>query len=161
MNKFNHFVVMGLSLGLLFAAAHAGETLATATVNVTLSILPYAEVHLDQTTLNVTIPAGQTCYGPVYVGGTVECNSSTTLFTRITKPPGAPGLWQSYPLSETRQPGQGHDPYLLRIMVWDIVWPEGSADWTSALKVSGESVQDLGEVRTPAAGEVVLTVMPK
>ena len=36
--------------------------------------------------------------------------------------------------------------------IYDVPW--------KALKVSGETVQNQGEVRTPAVGEVVLTVVP-
>jgi hypothetical protein len=143
-------------MGLLCAAAPAVASSDTATVDVTATILPYAQVTLDVTSLSIIIPAGVTSYGPVYVGGTVLCNSSTTLFTRITKPEGAPGDWQSYPVSEKKQPGEGYDPNLLRIMIWDI--PD--TGWTFELKVSGESVQNSSDVRTPAAGEVVLTVVP-
>jgi hypothetical protein len=151
MNKFNHSVVMGLSLGLLLAAAPVGASTQTADVAVRITVLPFAEVRMDHPSVDVAIPAGGADY-TVYVGGTVVCNCSTALFASITKPDGAPGDWQSYPVSATKGPGQGHDPYLLRIKVSN----QGSAGWTGTLSVFGES----GEVRTPGVGEVVLTVMP-
>ena len=155
----HNLAITGLLIGLFCAAAPAGETLATATVDVKLTIQPYAQVTLDRTSVEIAIPKGVTVYGPVYVGGTVFCNCSTTLFSRITKPDGAPGDWSSYPVSETKLPAQGYDAHLLRIMIWKI--PEWFTGWTFTLNVSGKSVQNPGQIGTPAPGEVILTVMPQ
>jgi len=151
-------IIVGAGALLVGLGGERALAQATATANVWLTIQPYAKVTLDSTSVEIIIPGGATYYGPVYVGGTVVCNCSTTLFTRIAKPDGAPGDWYSYPVSEIKQPGQGHDPQLLRIMVLSIPQPFGG--WTCTLNVSGESVQDPGQVGTPAPGEVILTVVP-
>jgi hypothetical protein len=153
-----NIVAMGIAMGLTCAAATAGAAQDTATVDVAITVMPFAEVSLDRTSVEIAIPEGVTFYGPVYVGGTVFCNCSTTLFTCITKPAGAPGNWSSYPVSETKQPAQGYDANLLRIMVLNI--PEPLTGWTFTLNVSGKNVQNPGQIGTPAPGEVILTVMP-
>jgi hypothetical protein len=71
------------------------ETLDTATVQVTLTILPYAKVTLSTYTVKVTLPFDApvaTCDPPV-VGGTIICNCPVTLFGNVTPPAGAPGIW--------------------------------------------------------------------
>jgi hypothetical protein len=153
-----NIVAMGIAMGLACAAATAGAAQDTAIVDVAIKVLPFAEVSMDRTSVEIAIPAEATYYGPVYVGGTVFCNCSTTLFTSIAKPAGAPGDWSSYPVSENKLPAQGYDSKLLRIMVLNI--PEPRTGWTGTLNVSGESVQNPGQIGTPAPGEVILTVMP-
>ncbi|MCY2924076.1 MAG: hypothetical protein NT031_01315 [Planctomycetota bacterium] len=152
-----NILLMGVLAGLLCAAAPA-DAATTATVNVSITVMPYAEVRMDRTSVEIAIPAGVTYYGPVYVGGTVVCNCETMLFALITKPDGAPGNWVTYPVSATKQPSQGHDPHLIGITV--LLIPAGFTGWTGTLNVSGKSVQNPGQIGTPAAGEVVLTVVP-
>ena len=93
-------VVMGMALALMCAAATAGEPLATATVNVTGTILPYASVSLESQT--ITIPAlpknSDTGYGELTF--TVTCNCQTTITALAIKP-------STYKQHDTVTPGLG------------------------------------------------------
>lgn len=148
----------------LFLAASAGSmqagTTGTATVKVTVTVLPYAEVTLYESHLDITLPAGPANYGPVYVGGTVICNCPVSLFARVTKPPGAPGDWEAAAMEgRVGTPGIHHFNLLLRIVVWNIPAGEGGGDWL--LKVEGKKADGLGGVVTPPAGEATITVVPE
>ena len=132
----------------------------TATVQVTISVLPYAEINLYQTRLDVIIPAGQTTYGPIYIGGAVICNCPVILFARITKPLNAPGDWEAVP-----NPGEINDPGvhpyddLLGIMIRNI--PPGLTLQNWPLNVNGKKAGNPGGVVQPPAGEATITVVPK
>lgn len=154
------FAVAAVALAVTLPAAPAsaaglGDPVTT---NLTATILPYAKVTLDETSVEIIIPAGATSFGPVYVGGTVVCNCSTMVFTRITKPVGAPGIWWSQPARSDLEAGEHYYANLLQIGVWDI--PVGGLGWTSTLVVSGESVETTDDIETPAPGEVIVTVVP-
>jgi len=149
-----------LAIGLFSAAATAGEPMATATVNVTITVLPYAEVCMDQTTLSVTISPGQTVYGPVYVGGTVTCNCPVMLFARIGPPAGAPGTWAADTMvARIAAPGVFYYGQLLRVVVWDI--PSDYAGGSFGLQVSGRFAATMSQIPAPGVGEVMLTVVPE
>ena len=71
------------------------ETSATATVDILLTILPYAEIEFYTDTVQVTLPQGAataTC-DPAVIGGSVICNCPVNLFGNITPPAFAPGTW--------------------------------------------------------------------
>ena len=148
----------------LFLAASAGSMQAgtTTTVTVKLTILPYAEVTLDQSTLNVTITFAETrtVYGPVYVGGTIMCNCPVMVFARINPPWGAPGVWTAETMiAKVENPGVFYFGQLLRVVVWDI--PAGSGSMNFTLDVTGRSVPTISQVPTPDVGEVMVTVVPE
>ena len=160
MKEFGRNLAMaGVLMGLVCAASPAGAGTTTATVDVTITVLPYAQVTIDQTTLNVTITAGSTTYGPVYVGGTVLCNCPVMLFARITPPDGAPGAWTAdTEVARITAPGFFQFGQLLRVIVWDI--PTNYAGGSFDLQVSGHSAPTIAEIPAPGVGEVMVTVVP-
>ena len=150
----------GLLIGVLCAAAPGGAATTNATVNVTITVLPYAEVRLDQTTLNVTIAEGATVYGPLYVGGTIVSNCPVMVFARINPPVGAPGLWTAdTQVARMEAPGVLYFGQLLRVIVWDI--PSGYGGGQFTLDVTGHSAVTVSQVPTPNVGEVIVTVVPE
>ena len=155
-----NLAIAGILLGLFCAAAPAGEPLATATVNFTITVLPYAEIILDKTTLNVTITAGQTSYGPVYVGGTIVCNCPVMVFARVNPPAEAPGAWSAdTQVASLGSPGVFQFGQLLRVVVWDI--PSNYTGGSFDLQVSGRSAATISQVPSPNVGEVMVTVVPE
>ena len=159
MNKHRPIAVMaGALVGLLCAAAPAGQPLATATVNVTLTILPYASVTLSQQTpLTVTISGGQTNWS-VAVGGTVLCNCPVSLSAAITPPAGAPAGWTwiaSTKVATIDTAGTHNYNELLTVTV------TGDPDTGSfSLTPTGQGLPKGSTPATPTAGNVVVTVMP-
>ena len=87
-----NLAIAGILLGLFCAAAPAGEPLDTATVDVLLTILPYAQITLTADTVQVTLPEGAATAicDPVAVGGTVICNCAVSRFGNVTPPVGKP-----------------------------------------------------------------------
>ena len=152
-------LVMAGVLAGLFCAAAAAPAATTASVNVTIRVLPFAEVRMDQATLNVTITGDSATYGPVYVGGTIVSNCPVTVFARIRPPAGAPGTWSAdTQVSTISGPGVYYFGQLLRVIVWDI--PSGSSG-TFSLDVAGRGAATLSQVPSPNVGEVVVTVVPQ
>ena len=157
-----NLAIAGVLLGLFCAAAPAAETPTTATVDVTATILPFAQVSLDKATVDITITFSETTtvYGPVYVGGTVLCNCPVLLFARVNPPAGAPGVWQAdTEVTRVENPGVFYFGLLLRVIVWDISAGSGSMDFT--LDVTGQSAATISEIPSPDVGEVVVTVVPE
>ena len=148
----------GVVIGLFCAASPAGETLATVTVNVTLTILPYAEVQLPAS-VDFALPPGPASGVTVNVAGSVLCNCPVGVYVRMTPPAGAPGTWNAYPSVLSISAGGSHhlDP-LLRIVVWDI--PALFTGGTFNIKLTGATAAGVGEIKTPGAGEVIVTVVP-
>jgi hypothetical protein len=143
----------------LFCPAGPAEAGTSATVKVTITVLPYAEVRMDQATLNVTIAEGATVYGPAYVGGTIVSNCPVLVFARIKPPAGAPGLWTAdTQVARVANPGVFYFGQLLRVVVWDI--PSGYGGGAFTLDVTGHSAATLSQVPTPNVGEVIVTVVP-
>jgi hypothetical protein len=160
MNKLAGNLVTVVALGLVFAPGPAGAPPQTASVDVTITVLPYAQVSLDQATLNITIAGGQTIYGPMYVGGTVVCNCPVLLFARIQPKSWAPGVWTAEAeVARIDSPGVIFYGHLLRVVVWDI--PSDYPGGSFTLQVSGHSVRTISEVPSPASGEVIVTVVPQ
>jgi len=153
MNKHGPIAVMaGALVGLLCAAATTGAA-TSATVNVTITVLPFAEVRMDSENVEVYLPAGGGNSQPVYVGGTVTANCSVMLLAEIKAPSGAPGRWFATPMvAEVAHPGT-HFDRLVRINVLDV--PPGYGGNVS-IQVFGSK---LGETPMPNPGQVVVTLM--
>ncbi len=131
-----------------------GDPPATATVDVMLTILPYAEVTLDSPTVTVTLPEEGGNSQPVYVGGSVTTNCSVMLFADIEPPAGAPGSWYAtLMVPDVDQPGAYIFGQLMRIVVLNVPGGHGG---NVELDVLGSS---LGGYPTAEAGQVVITVM--
>ena len=148
------FAVAAVALAVTLPAglAPAGETPATATVDVAITVIPYAEVRMDQATLSVTIAADSTTYGPVYLSGMIACNCSVMVFAEIEPPAGAPGSWYaSAMVVEVDEPGVHVIDQLVRIVVTN-----ASPGYSGTLDILDGS---LGQSVTPTAGQVVVTVM--
>jgi hypothetical protein len=164
MKTFRHnLAIAGVVIGLFCAASPAGETSATATVNVTITVMPYASVTLSQQTpLTVTISEGQTNWS-VAVGGTVLCNCPVSLSAAITPPAGAPIGWTwtaATKVAAISTPGS-HDytsagNKLLTVTVTGNPSPGGFD-----LAFTGQGLPGGSTPATPAAGYVVVTVMPQ
>jgi len=157
-----NLAIAGVVLGLFCAAAPAGQPPVTAAVDVTITVLPYAQVTLDETTLDVTITFAETetVWGPVYIGGTIVCNCPVMVFARVNPPAEAPGVWQADTMvARVEVPGLFQYGNLLRVVVWDI--PAGSGSMNFTLGVTGRSAATISEVLPPNLGEVVVTVVPE
>ena len=160
MNKHRPIAVMAAALvGLFCAAATAGEPLATATVNITITVLPYAEVQLDHATLQVTIAQNSITYGPVYVGGTVTCNCAVLLYAGINPPTGAPGTWTAGARADTITPGVHYYNDLLSVAVKNI--DSGYQGGTFNLTVTGNSTAKGAPLPDLGSNVLMLTVVPQ
>jgi len=151
-----------LAAGLSAAPALAETTSATATVQVTITVLPYAQVSLDKATPDVTMTFSETTtvYGPVYVGGTITCNCPVLLFARVNPPAEAPGDWTAdTEVARVENPGVFYFGHLLRVIVWDI--PPGTGSLNFTLDVTGQSAAMISEIPSPDVGEVMVTVVPE
>ena len=152
-------VIAGLALALsLPGGPAAGEP--TATVDVMLTILPYAEVTVDPTA-DVYLPDAGGKSEVVYVAGTVTCNCPVILFADIEPPEGAPGDWYATLKQGDVEPGlHVFSDYLVRINVQNVPSEEyeGEYDEPITLQILGSK---LGQYPTPQAqaGQVVVTVM--
>lgn len=150
------FAVTAVVLAIMhpLGLAPVGEALAApATVDIKLTIEPYAEVTLDSDTVTVTLPADGGSSVPVYVGGTVTANCSVMLFVDI-EPPVAVGDWYAtLMVPDVDQPGVHVFGQLVRIVVRNI--PAGHGGGVE-LGVIGSK---LGDSPTAQAGQVVITVM--
>jgi len=147
-----NLAIGGLLIAAFCAPARAGDVLATATVNITVTVLPFAEVSVDSGTVQVTLPDAGGSSDSVYVGGTVTCNCSVMLFADVEPPEEAVGQWYATLMVPEAQPGV-HVGDLVRINVLNIP-PGHGADIN--LGVLGSK---LGENPIPQAGQVVITVM--
>lgn len=162
MKTFKHnLAITGVLIGLFCAAASAGTT--TATVNVTITVMPYASVTLSQEgPRTVTISEGQTNWS-VAVGGTVVCNCPVSLSAAITPPAGAPvgWIWTAKTTVDAISTSGNHDytsegNKLVTVRVTGDPTP-GSFD----LIFNGQGLPKGSTPATPAAGYVVVTVMPQ
>ncbi len=132
----------------------------TATVNVRITVLPYATVELDQTSVQVTFVEGATYFGPVTVGGTVRCNVPVQLSARVTPPAGAPGTWVAETMvSSIGNAGVYHFSQLLSLSVSGL--PAGVGGQSYPVLMQGQFAPNLGGIHTPLAGVVTLTVVPQ
>ncbi len=133
------------------AIAKAAQT--SAEVQVTITVLPFAEVTLDPSVI-VTLPEGGGTSQPVFVSGTVTANISVMLFSDIVPPAGAPGNWYAtLMVAAVDQPGVHVYNQLVRIVVLNV--PAGQ-EGNIELNVLGSK---LGDSPTAQAGQVVITVM--
>ena len=150
-----NLAIAGILLGLVCAAAPAGAATTSATVAVTITVLPYAEVTVEPTA-EVYLPDEGGSSAMVYVGGTVTCNCPVVLFADIEPPTGAPGRWYAAVMvPEVNEPGVHTYPQLVRIYVANV--PAESAG-TFSLDILGTK---LGDYPFPQPGQVVVTVMVK
>ena len=155
-----HQAILGVVLG-LFCSAAAGQSTATATVNVWITVLPYAEVTLDARSMSVTISQGQTSWS-VSIGGTVVCNSPVSLFASVTPPPTAPAgwTWSASTKVATLTPGshafttEGNK--LLTVTAVGRAAAAGSFDLT----FTGQGLPRGSTPGTPGTGEVIVSVIP-
>ena len=152
-----------IALAALLAAAPSaaadGQASDTATVAVTISVQPFAEVTLDLDVVDVVLPPGPGNAEPVYVGGNVRTNVPASVWTRITAPTGAPGNWVVEPEVHTiSAAGSYRFDQLMRIIVYDL--PDGFAGETYPVSVAGLSASDISEIVKPGAGVATVTVIP-
>ena len=133
------------------AIAKAAQT--SAEVQVTITVLPFAEVTIDPSVI-VTLPEGGGNSQPVFVSGAVTANISVMLFSDIVPPAGAPGNWYAtLMVAAVDQPGVHVYNQLVRIVVLNV--PAGH-EGNIELGVLGSK---LGDSPTAQAGQVVITVM--
>ena len=156
-----HQAILGVVLG-LFCSAAAGQSTATATVNVRITVLPYAEVTLDVQSMSVTISQGRTSWS-VSIGGTVVCNCPVSLSADVTPPPTAPAGWTwsaSTKVAKISTPGshefRGTGNQLLTVTAAGDAAAAGSFDLT----FTGQGLPRGSTPGTPGAGEVIVTVVP-
>lgn len=147
-----------LAMAALAAApALAGETPTTATVDILLTISPYAEVFLHREIVKVRLPK----YGGTKVleiGGAIVTNCPVMLSAAIQKPEGAPGNWYVTVLvPEITELGFHEFEELMRVEILDIP-PKDKEEKPIFydLELVGSK---LGEFPTPQAGQLVVTVM--
>lgn len=142
--------------------AKAGESQASdsATVSVTVTVLPFAEVMLDQDQVDVHLPDGGGNAEPVYVGGDIRTNVPASVYARITKPDDAPGDWTAEPEQrEIDEAGDYRFDELMRIMVYDV--PEWSDGLTYSIELDADTVDSFEQIITPEAGTAIITVIPE
>ena len=159
-----NLAIAGVLMGLLCAATPAGAATTSATVAVTITVLPYASVTLSQETpLTVTISEGQTTWS-VAVGGTVLCNCPVSLFAAVTPPTGAPTGWTwnaSTKVATIDTPGT-HDYTSAGNELLTVTAGGGQAeDGSFSLTFTGQGLPQGSTPATPTAGNVVVTVMPQ
>ena len=141
-----NLAITGLLLGLFCAAATAGGTLATATVDVKLTILPYAQFTFDSTSVQVKENS------PGTVTGTVTCNASVT-FTAVIDAPNGTGTWTVTPETTGTTPG-------VHSLPWTVAVTGGTGSWRTVYFIRGGI--DPVPVHQPSDGVVTVTftVMP-
>lgn len=152
--KMKRLLIMGAALALAIGFS-GGPALAqsSATVDIKLTIEPYAKVTLDDTSVQIKIPVGASSVGPVYLGGTVETNCDITVSAVISPPSGAPpGTWQVAIAGTPFGSGTHHNSQLLSVTVSE---GEGGATYYDLTLIA----KALGESQTPSAGQVVVTIM--
>ena len=116
MKKRKIIAIAGLALALsLLAAPAAGEPTATATVDIMLTILPYAEVRFDNETLDINLKGGTS--GTFSAQGEIWCNCSVVLTANVYKPAGATGQWIPTTIADTIEPGVHTGLQLLTISI--------------------------------------------
>ena len=87
-----NIVALGIAMGLGFATAPADEAGKSATVNVAITVLPYASVTLNESSRTITISEAKTTL-TVEVGGTVTCNCNVRLYSVMANPTGVTSGW--------------------------------------------------------------------
>ena len=157
-----NLAIAGILLGLLCAATPTGAA-TTATVNVTITVLPFASVTLSQETpLTVTISQGQTTWS-VAVGGTVLCNCPVSLSAAITPPADAPAGWTwsaSTKVATISTPGiHVYTSGGNELLTVSGGGSEANAG-TFSLTFTGQSLPKGSTPASPPEGNVVVTVMP-
>jgi hypothetical protein len=159
-----NILVTGVLVGLLCAAAPADAATTSATVDVTITVLPYASVTLSQQgPLTVTIGAEQTKWS-VAVGGTVVCNCPVSLSAAITPPAGAPAGWTWTASTKVAAISTGGlHVYTSEGNELLTVSGEGSAAAAGSFNLSftGQGLPYGSTPVPPTAGNVVVTVMPQ
>lgn len=130
-----------------------------AVVEVTIRVMPYAEVVMDASTVDVELPPGASSGQTAHLGGTIRTNVSATVYTRITKPAGAPGEWTVEPeVRQVNTPGEHRFEQLLRITVWDV--PSWFTGHVFTIEVNSPKVQNPSQITTPPPGSATITVIP-
>lgn len=162
MNRFFAVVGLAIVLAMLGAPVALGDTLATKTAPVSLTILPYAEVLLAQTNVAVELPPAGPATVNVDIAGSVICNTGVSLFARVTKPAGAPGTWTASAdpegsIGTITTAGTYQASKLLRITV---VLGSTESGGEFGLAVSGQSSTSESAIPAPPAGTATLTVVP-
>ncbi len=136
--------------------ALAGET-DSATVPVTVEVLPFAEVSLSESTMSVTLDEVGGTFEQT-VGAEVRCNVPVDIAADVTPPEGAPGTWTaSTDVTSINQGGIHAYASLLRIRVENY----GANGGTWQLALQGDSAADVTEVITPPMGTAIVTVIPQ
>ncbi|MGB2937903.1 MAG: hypothetical protein WBD05_06860 [Phycisphaerae bacterium] len=149
-------IAIVLAAGLSAAPALASDT---ATVKVTITVLPYAQVLMDVASVQITLPPEGGYVGPVKLGGTITCNVPATIYAHITKPVDAPGDWTAQPaVRRVESRGVHYWPDLLWIEVWSV--PPSDEERVYGVNIVGASAGDPSEITPPGAGVAVLTVIP-
>lgn len=91
-------------------------TSATATVDISLTILPYAEVKFDKDTLPITL--NKKGSGKFHAKGQVWCNCPVTLTADVRRPADAnKGKWKPQTVRGTIEPGKHEYKHLLTISI--------------------------------------------
>ncbi|MBT3201624.1 MAG: hypothetical protein HN350_17110 [Phycisphaerales bacterium] len=152
-------LLLAVTMMAVVPEANAATATNTATVDVSITVMPYAEIQMDDATLNVTIAADSTTYGPIYLSGTVKCNHAVTLLASIEPPAGAPeGSWSANMASGVAavvsEPGVHAINNLVEVEI--ILTNAPGADYSDTLNIL---TGGLGESVTPQAGQVVVTVV--
>lgn len=141
--------------GALLVALSGGPALAqgtaTATVNVTITVLPYAKVAFDQETLDIDLGEGNTG-GTFYAGATLSCNCDVTLTAAVEKPTDATGTWTAQAQLNWADPGVFYSATLLEISISG----ETPGYGTFLTLLDGTLVTELP---TLEAGQATITVM--
>lgn len=87
----------------------------TATVKVTVTVLPYAEVRFDNDTLLIELDKRGS--GKSHAKGQVLCNCPVILTAAVYPPAGATGEWKATTVPGTIEPGKHEYKDLLTISV--------------------------------------------
>lgn len=94
------------------------ETSATATVDISLTILPYAEVRFDKDTLTIKkLKQDSDKSQKFHAKGQVWCNCPVKLTADVRKPAGAMGTWTPKTVRGTIEPGKHEYKHLLTISI--------------------------------------------
>jgi len=124
-------VMAAWSVACAASAAWADPPVDRTTQIITIRVLPYVEVMLDQSQVAIPIPSYAGSSSPVFVGGTVRTNFPVVLSVSITPPPDAPSTtaWMVETLvPQVETTGEHHFPQLLRIQASTQGWPYLTAD---------------------------------
>lgn len=158
--KTGTLVILLLAAACLWAAHHGEATQSdTASISVTIHVMPFAEITLTAREVSLTV-SGDAMSVSRHVGGDVTCNMQVRLFADVTPPEGSPPDWTWTATVSNAALAAGIHTIEQLLSVTIEKGESDAVDETVTLRLEGHAVDSADQVEQPGAGTATVTVVP-